>query len=98
MTADPAKYHFTEDKPSDDEEPGALCDVAPTVLELLVRLLLLASLLPLAELTIPFFFHLRQGLPKPQGTSICSLQRKLKLIIDLFSLDMTGRSLLATIE
>ena len=37
MTADPAKYHFAKDKPSEDEDPGALCDVAPTVLDLLVR-------------------------------------------------------------
>jgi 2,3-bisphosphoglycerate-independent phosphoglycerate mutase len=69
MTADPAKYHFSEDKPGDDEEPGALCDVAPTVLELLVRRCLLTSLFPLAELTMPFS-HLRQGLPQPQGTPI----------------------------
>ncbi|KAK0187274.1 cofactor-independent phosphoglycerate mutase [Armillaria mellea] len=33
MTGDPEKYKFTEDK--EDEEEGALCDVAPTVLDLL---------------------------------------------------------------
>jgi 2,3-bisphosphoglycerate-independent phosphoglycerate mutase len=43
MTADPAKYHFTEDKPSEDEEAGALCDVAPTVLDFLVRPYVFAS-------------------------------------------------------
>ncbi len=36
MTGDPEKYKFTEDK--EDEEEGALCDVAPTVLDLLVRI------------------------------------------------------------
>jgi 2,3-bisphosphoglycerate-independent phosphoglycerate mutase len=34
MTGDPKKYSFAEDK--EDKEPGALCDVAPTVLALLV--------------------------------------------------------------
>jgi 2,3-bisphosphoglycerate-independent phosphoglycerate mutase len=53
MTADPAKYHFAKDKPSEDEEAGALCDVAPTVLDLLVRHWLRTSLVPLAELTMP---------------------------------------------
>lgn len=35
MTGDPKKYSFVEDKEGDDEEGGALCDVAPTVLDLL---------------------------------------------------------------
>ena len=34
MTGDPKKYSFAEDKEGD--EPGALCDVAPTILDLLV--------------------------------------------------------------
>lgn len=34
MTGDPKKYSFAEDKEGD--EPGALCDVAPTILNLLV--------------------------------------------------------------
>ena len=34
MTGDPKKYSFAEDKEGD--EPGALCDVAPTILSLLV--------------------------------------------------------------
>jgi len=34
MTGDPKKYSFAEDKEGD--EPGALCDVAPTILALLV--------------------------------------------------------------
>lgn len=34
MTGDPKKYTFAEDKEGD--EPGALCDVAPTILSLLV--------------------------------------------------------------
>jgi len=33
MTGDPKKYSFAEDK--EGEEPGALCDVAPTILDLL---------------------------------------------------------------
>jgi 2,3-bisphosphoglycerate-independent phosphoglycerate mutase len=37
MTADPNKYTFTEDQAEEDE--GALCDVAPTILALLVGLL-----------------------------------------------------------
>ena len=36
MTGDPKKYAFIEDKDKDsDEEGGALCDVAPTVLALM---------------------------------------------------------------
>ena len=34
MTGDPKKYSLAEDK--EGEEPGALCDVAPTILALLV--------------------------------------------------------------
>jgi len=33
MTGDPKEYSFASDK--EDEEPGALCDVAPTILALL---------------------------------------------------------------
>ena len=35
MTGDPQKYKFTVDKKDGEEEEGALCDVAPTVLDLL---------------------------------------------------------------
>jgi len=35
MTGDTKKYKFTVDKNDGDEEAGALCDVAPTVLSLL---------------------------------------------------------------
>ncbi|KIM82159.1 hypothetical protein PILCRDRAFT_820529, partial [Piloderma croceum F 1598] len=35
MTGDPKKYKFTVDKNDRDEEPGALCGVAPTMLSLL---------------------------------------------------------------
>ncbi|KAI0042965.1 cofactor-independent phosphoglycerate mutase [Auriscalpium vulgare] len=36
MTGDPAKYQFLgDDEKKEDEEDGALCDVAPTVLDLL---------------------------------------------------------------
>lgn len=35
MTGDPEKFKFTEDKDDGEQEPGALCDVAPTVLDLL---------------------------------------------------------------
>ncbi|KAF7981408.1 hypothetical protein HWV62_33919 [Athelia sp. TMB] len=35
MTGDPEKYKFTVDKKDGEEEEGALCDVAPTVLALL---------------------------------------------------------------
>ena len=35
MTGDPKKYTFTEDRKDSDEEEGALCDVAPTVLDLM---------------------------------------------------------------
>lgn len=37
MTADPKEHSFAED--GKEEEPGALCDVAPTVLDLMVRIL-----------------------------------------------------------
>ena len=35
MTGDPKVLHFAEDKKDGEEEEGALCDVAPTVLDLL---------------------------------------------------------------
>ncbi|KAI5120565.1 hypothetical protein M0805_002515 [Coniferiporia weirii] len=35
MTGDPKKFSFVEDEEGKDEEAGALCDVAPTVLDLL---------------------------------------------------------------
>jgi 2,3-bisphosphoglycerate-independent phosphoglycerate mutase len=35
MTGDPKKFKFTEDKKDGEEEEGALCDVAPTILDLL---------------------------------------------------------------
>ena len=35
MTGDPAKFQFTVDKYDGDEEEGALCDVAPTVLDIM---------------------------------------------------------------
>lgn len=36
MTGDPKKFQFTVDKKDGEEDEGALCDVAPTVLDLLV--------------------------------------------------------------
>ena len=38
MTGDPKKLSFAEDKKDGDEEEGALCDVAPTVLDILVSI------------------------------------------------------------
>jgi 2,3-bisphosphoglycerate-independent phosphoglycerate mutase len=38
MTGDPAKFQFTKDTMKDDEEVGALCDVAPTVLDIMASL------------------------------------------------------------
>lgn len=35
MTGDPKKFKFTVDKKDGEEEEGALCDVAPTVLDIL---------------------------------------------------------------
>jgi 2,3-bisphosphoglycerate-independent phosphoglycerate mutase len=35
MTGDPKKFKFTKDKNDGEEEEGALCDVAPTVLDIL---------------------------------------------------------------
>lgn len=35
MTGDPKQYQFTEDKKDHEEDEGALCDVAPTILALL---------------------------------------------------------------
>lgn len=35
MTGDNSKIGFVEDKEGEDEEPGALCDVAPTILDLM---------------------------------------------------------------
>lgn len=35
MTGDPEKFKFTIDKKDSDEDEGALCDVAPTVLDLM---------------------------------------------------------------
>jgi 2,3-bisphosphoglycerate-independent phosphoglycerate mutase len=42
ITGDPKKFVLTEDKKDSDEEEGALCDVAPTILEILVRRCLLS--------------------------------------------------------
>ena len=36
MTGDPKKLSFAEDKKDGEEEEGALCDVAPTVLDIMV--------------------------------------------------------------
>jgi 2,3-bisphosphoglycerate-independent phosphoglycerate mutase len=36
MTENPEKFRFVEDKKSEDEDEGALCDVAPTVLDIMV--------------------------------------------------------------
>lgn len=36
MTGDPTKLSFTEDKKDSSEEEDALCDVAPTVLDIMV--------------------------------------------------------------
>ena len=36
MTGDPAKFQFIQDKEGEEEEEGALCDVAPTVLDIMV--------------------------------------------------------------
>lgn len=36
MTGDPKKFKFTVDKKDGEEDEGALCDVAPTVLDILV--------------------------------------------------------------
>jgi 2,3-bisphosphoglycerate-independent phosphoglycerate mutase len=35
MTGDPKKFRFTVDTKDGEEDEGALCDVAPTVLDLL---------------------------------------------------------------
>ncbi|KAK7466258.1 hypothetical protein VKT23_004986 [Stygiomarasmius scandens] len=35
MTGDSKKFSFSEDKEDGDQEPGALCDVAPTVLDIM---------------------------------------------------------------
>jgi 2,3-bisphosphoglycerate-independent phosphoglycerate mutase len=37
MTGDPKKLQFAEDDENADVEEGALCDVAPTILDILVR-------------------------------------------------------------
>ena len=37
MTGDPKKFKFTVDKKDGEEEEGALADVAPTVLDIMVR-------------------------------------------------------------
>ena len=37
MTGDPKTFSFTVDKKDGEEEEGALCDVAPTVLDIMVR-------------------------------------------------------------
>lgn len=35
MSGDPKKYGFVEDEEGKEDEGGALCDVAPTILDLL---------------------------------------------------------------
>jgi 2,3-bisphosphoglycerate-independent phosphoglycerate mutase len=65
MTGDPAKFQFKTDKKGEgeDEDEGALCDVAPTVLDIMVGVI--SSAWPCIP-DFDFFSH--QGLPKPDGT------------------------------
>lgn len=87
LTGDPKTLTFAEDKKDGEEEEGALCDVAPTVLDILVctfpGVSTLADRLP----SVP------QGLPQPEG------RRPLRDSFGVPSLtipaEMTGRSLLA---
>jgi len=84
MTGDPKKYSFAEDKK--DDEPGALCDVAPTILALLVSVFEYKH-----RDNVDLDCACRQGLDQPEGDerlSPCGL-----LDTDV-SADMTGRSLL----
>jgi 2,3-bisphosphoglycerate-independent phosphoglycerate mutase len=49
MTGDPKKYQFVQDKEGEDEEAGALCDVAPTVLDLMVSHLVISGICSIHE-------------------------------------------------
>lgn len=65
MTGDPKVLKFADDKEKkDDEEDGALCDVAPTVLDIMVGILLLAYTCLCVN---PYFFPHVKGLPQPEG-------------------------------
>ena len=72
MSGDPKKLKFVEDKPAkgdDDEEAGALCDVAPTILDLLVRDCA-SSTLSNKEIYQMEWLPISQGLPQPEGMCI----------------------------
>lgn len=59
-TLDPKEYKFIEDKPKkegeEEEEDGALCDVAPTILDIMVSGLFY---LVKSRLQLPLFAHCR---------------------------------------
>ncbi len=62
MTGDPKKLSFAADKKDDDEEEGALADVAPTILDVMVS----ASMFVACVHLLMTRLH-AQGLPKPEG-------------------------------
>ena len=64
MTGDPKEYSFGKDK--DGEEPGALCDVAPTILALLVSDSV-PSYCDGPDINGAYF----QGLDQPEGDKRC---------------------------
>lgn len=67
MTGDPKKFAFVEDVVDGEEEPGALCDVAPTVLDLMVSLSLTMAVMTCA------YYVLRRVFPSLRvSISSCS--------------------------
>ena len=78
MTGDPKVSGFAEDElegksgGGGGKEPGALCYVAPTILDIMVRFLFPSCLLRLMSWI--------QGIPKPEGMLLLGLKRELILL------------------
>jgi hypothetical protein len=92
MTGDPSKLKFKEDKKKEEEEEeGALCDVAPTVLDIMVRFSPVDFAL---SLTHRFFLLVGRVCLNPKVRTSISLSASLA---HYFS-EMTGRSLLVKLD
>lgn len=87
MTGDPKTLKFAEDKKDGEEEEGALADVAPTVLDILVR-----WFVPERVRSLIIAFRICRVCPSPKVSIRSSFCAAVHL---QFVTEMTGRSLLA---
>ena len=92
MTADPKEYSFVEDV--EGQEEGALCDVAPTMLALMVSLLLSLTFLWVGVGTNAVGLCLYRDLINLRVSDSVIAGVNMSQIVTVF-VDMTGRSLIA---